>query len=330
MHTIKKNIGVLLTNTGTPSAPTTKAVRAYLREFLSDSKVIQLPRWLWLPILYGFVLTTRPQQSAKLYQKIWTADGSPMRINMQEIAEQLALNLSHDLQANVFVEVGMNYGVPSIENALKKLAACQLDHLIILPLYPQFTQATTGSSIDKVKRQLGALAIETKSHSITNYAAFPAYINALAESTKRYWREMKVQPEHLLVSFHGIPKRYVEAGDPYQQQCEITAKHFIHALQWPEEKWTLCYQSRFGYEKWLQPALPDVLIKLSQQNISQVDVICPGFSVDCLETLEEIAIRSEEFFLENGGRSLRYIPALNALPAHIKALAKLVVEELKI
>lgn len=310
-------IGILLTNTGTPDAPTPSAVRRYLREFLSDKRVVQLPRIIWLPILYSLVLTLRPYRSAKLYEKIWTKNGSPMRILMQQLASSLQ-NESH----NTVVEVGMNYGNPSIEQALQNFSELNLNKIFVIPLFPQYSYTTTASSFDRLHSALRDWPQHPEIIKIENYFDDQHYIQALASSVRQAWNNHPAQ--HLLISFHGIPKRFVEAGDPYQHECEQTATLLANELKLSADKWTLCYQSQFGYDKWLKPSTQDLFLELPKQGIKNIDVICPGFSVDCLETLEEIAIKGREAFQEAGGESLRYIPALNDSDEHIQMILNMV------
>ncbi len=322
------NIGILLTNTGTPDAPTTGAVRRYLREFLSDKRIVQLPRIVWLPILYGAILPLRPKRSAKLYQRIWTSDGSPMRSEMQQIRtalrEKAAARLAHAQQTTkVCVEVGMNYGNPSIRDGLEKLRQQNVDKIIVLPLYPQYSNTTTASSFDRVTNSLKKWPSLPDFHLIKSYASHPAYIAALARSVQTT-RAQAGAHEHLLISFHGIPERFVEKGDPYQQQCEQTAQLLAAALELDKNEWTLCYQSQFGYDKWLKPSTQALFTELPQRGVHTLDIICPGFSVDCLETLEEIAIAGQKSFIEAGGKALRYIPALNTAHDHIDAMLALI------
>jgi len=309
--------GILLSNTGTPDAPTPSAVRRYLREFLSDKHIVKLPRLIWLPILYGLILTTRPQKSAALYKKIWTPQGSPMRSAMQNIGAML------QNQTSLAVELGMNYGHPSIPQGLSKLIESGAEHIIVLPLFPQFSNSTTASTIDRVNT-----AIQNQSKSlpvsfIKHYYNDAGYIDALAASIQDFWTQ-KGKGEHLLISFHGIPKRFANADDPYAGQCEETARLLAETLNLSKEEWTLCYQSKFGYDKWLEPSTQALLTSLPQKGTKSIDIICPGFPVDCLETLEEIAITSKEAFLNAGGQSLRYIPALNDSEVQVKMLAHLV------
>jgi ferrochelatase len=309
-------IGILLTNTGTPDAATPKAVYRYLREFLADKRVVHLPRWLWLPILYMLVLPIRAKRSAKLYEKIWQPQGSPMRIIMQKIQDALAQQ--HKDHA---IALGMNYGHPSIAEGLAQLQQQGAKKIIILPLFPQYSNTTTASTFDRVTHALSQWSALPELVILRDYATQPLYIQALAASIQQVWATQGKQ--HLLISFHGIPQRFVTAGDPYAQRCEQTAHLLADALALTPEQWTLCYQSKFGYDKWLQPAIHKVLTVLPKQNIKQVDVVCPGFAVDCLETLEEIALRGKETFIQAGGEKLRYLPALNDNAMHIALLTAL-------
>ncbi len=275
--------GILLTNTGTPDAPTTKAVRKYLREFLSDHRIVKIPRLIWLPILYLFILTFRSRKSAALYQKIWTTEGSPLRAIMNNLRSKLQQKYSA-LNSSVHIEVGMNYGSPSISDAMQKLQSQKIDKLIVLPLFPQYSNSTTASTFDHVIAALQnwpALPAFTLNR---DYATHPDYISALANSVRSYWKEHG-ESEHLLISFHGLPKRFVKAGDPYPRQCEQTARLLAESLRITNDKWTLCYQSQFGYDKWLQPSTQTLFRTLPKQGIFNIDVICPGFSIDCLDTL---------------------------------------------
>lgn len=316
-HSTNATIGVLLTNTGTPTNPSIKAVRRYLREFLSDKRIVQLPRWLWLPLLHGVILPLRARRSAKLYKKIWQEEDSPQRLYMMQIAQALR-DLHH-----CHVEVGMNYGKPSIAHAINQLLRQPINQLVILPLYPQFSLTTVGSTCDSVFNTL-----KNKKHfpalkMITSYYQHEAYIQGLQMHVEQYWAQHG-RAEHLLISFHGLPKRYVAQGDPYESHCQHTATSLANALQLKRAEWTLCYQSQFGYDKWLQPSTQTLLRDLPKKGVTSIDIVCPGFAVDCLETLEEIAITGQEAFLSAGGKQLRYIPALNASTSHIRLLKSII------
>lgn len=314
-----KKIGVLITNTGTPDAQTTRAVRRYLREFLSDKRVVQIPRIIWLPILYGLILPFRSRKSAKLYQTIWTKDGSPMRTIMQNLRDKLWQHFG----ADIVIELGMNYGNPSIPDALTKFRAEHVNEIIVLPLYPQYSNTTTAATFDRVIANILKWPALPGLKMLRDFHDDPAYIQALANSIQHYW-DKNGMSDHLLISFHGIPKRFVAQGDTYEKECEKTAKLLANALRLPINCTTLCYQSQFGYDKWLTPSTQVLLTKLPKRGIKKIDIVCPGFSIDCLETLEEIAITGKESFLHAGGESYRYIPALNDSDQHIDFLIKLI------
>lgn len=305
-------IGVLLTNLGTPSAPTTHAVKKYLAEFLSDPRVVEIPKLLWRLILHGIVLRTRPKKSAKLYEKIWQPEGSPLLIHSQRLAEKLQNILPEPYK----VVLGMRYGQPSIAAALNELKKYPIKSLIILPLYPQYSSTTTASTFDAVGAVLKKWRIIPEVHFISSYYGNKNYISALADSVRS-----QIKKDYLLFSFHGLPQRFVDSGDPYQQQCFTTANLVAEKLQLPQEKWGVVFQSRFGKAKWIQPYCDATLKKMPAQGCKNISIICPGFSVDCLETLEEIAIQNRQFFLEAGGENFNYIPALNDTNQHAEMLA---------
>lgn len=315
-------IGILLSNTGTPDAPTSKAVRRYLREFLADRRIVQLPRFIWLPILYGLILPIRPRRSAKLYQKIWQADGSPMRSIMQNIKIALEDKLNKQWPHRFVVELGMNYGQPAIADGINKLKQQRAEDIIVLPLFPQYSHTTIASTLDRVHTALKTRPNSSTLPVIQGYATHPLYIKALATSILQSW-STRPQPDKLLISFHGIPERFVAKGDPYQKQCEQTAQLLAEELQLAPDQWLLCFQSQFGYAKWLRPSTQVLFTELPKQGCLHIDVICPGFAVDCLETLEEIMVRGKKSFLEAGGQALQYIPALNASDAQVGLLHEL-------
>lgn len=324
--TLKKKIGILLINTGTPLQPSASAIYQYLKEFLSDPHVIRLPRMIWLPILYGLILPLRSRRSAKLYEKIWTSLGSPMRIYMQAIAKLLEKKLSETFPEKYFsVKIAMNYGEPLIKNALMDFSRHEIYDTIVLPLFPQYSHTSTGAAYDRMQTILAEMASKHcfNLQFIEHYSQQKEYIDALAQSVKNHW-QMRGRGDILLISFHGIPKRYAAQGDPYPIHCVQTSELLARSLGLTDEQWMLCYQSKFGYDQWLEPATFSLLKQLPERNITKIDLICPGFSVDCLETLEEIAIRGKEIFLKNGGKQFNYIPALNDSVPHIEALAKII------
>ncbi len=319
MDTTPAPTGLLLTNLGSPDAPTPGAVRRYLAEFLSDRRVIELPRWLWLPLLHGIILRVRPPKVARAYAEVWSDDGAPLITTTRAQAAAL----SEQLGERYAVEIAMRYGEPSINHGLERLRARGCEKIIVLPLYPQYAGATSGTTFDAVAAALTRWRHVPALHFISDYHDHPGYLDALATSIAEA-RRGDASPAHLLFSFHGLPQRYADAGDPYPQQCHATARAVAERLGLHEGQWRLTFQSRFGREPWLQPYTDVTLAELPSQGITALDVVCPGFAADCLETLEEIAEEGRETFLAAGGQHFRYIPALNARPDHITALAALV------
>lgn len=313
-------IGILLTNLGTPEAPTAPALRKYLAQFLSDPRVVTLPRLLWLPILYGPILTFRPKKSAEKYAKIWTTEGSPLKVNTERQAK-LVKGLLGMQRQDLRVAWGMRYGQPSIASQLDSLVSQGALRVVVLPLYPQYAASTTESTQDAVTAWRKKNP-NTPVMLISNYHDHPAYIGALAASVRAHW-EKAGQAEKLVMSFHGVPQQVVDQGDPYADQCKHTGKLLAAELGLNENQWKLTFQSRFGPAKWLQPYTQQTLEAMGREGVASVDVICPGFSSDCLETLEEISMEVREAFLECGGKQFAYIPCLNDQPAHIAALAEI-------
>jgi len=320
-------IGILITNLGTPDAPTPPAVRRYLKEFLWDPRVVELPRWVWWLILNGLVLRLRPARSAHAYNQIWTNEGSPLLVNSRRQQAALRAVLEQRLGDGVAVALGMRYGSPSIADALNGLKSEGIGRLLVLPLYPQYSASTTASTFDKVTEILRTWRLIPEVQFITHYFDLPAYIQAVADSIRGHW-EQYGRADRLLFSFHGMPKNTMEAGDPYHDQCIKTAELVARRLALPEGQWYVAFQSRFGYAEWLRPYTIDTLKEWGRAGVKGVDVICPGFSSDCLETLEEIAMQNREAFLAAGGESYHYIPALNDRPDHIRALAELIMQHI--
>jgi ferrochelatase len=327
-HGSAPSLGILLTNLGTPDAPTPSALRQYLRQFLWDPRVVEIPRALWWLILNGLVLPLRPSRSAKIYQKIWTPQGSPLLSNMQQLAELLNSRLVERFGANIHLVLGMRYGQPSIASGLEQLRQANAQRILILPLYPQYASATTGSTFDAVSQTLQNWRFVPELRMLNHYTDFLAYIAALTSSVRNHWQSIAKQ-NHLLFSFHGIPKRAQLAGDPYYCHCLKTARLVAENLGLAEGSWTLAFQSRFGKAEWLQPYCDKTLQTMPSQGIKAVDVICPGFAVDCLETLEEIAMQYKDVFLQAGGQEFNYIPALNASEQHISLLLALIQQQLQ-
>lgn len=319
----EKKYGILLANLGTPDAPTTSAVKRYLAEFLSDKRVIDVPRLIWKPILHGAILPLRSSKVAKLYQSIWLEGGSPLLVYSLRQKQKLA-----ELLPNVAVEIGMSYGSPSIQSAVDSLMDQGVTDLVVLPLYPQYSCTTTAAVYDALTRAFESRRTIPSVQFIRSYATHPAYIQALVASIEESFAEHG-EPDRLILSFHGIPQRYCDTGDIYQQECEKTAQALREALNYPSDKILLTYQSRFGREPWLMPYMDKTMHELPAQGVKSVQVICPGFSVDCLETLEEISEQNKEFFISSGGDKYNYIPALNDNPNSIHMIDLLIREVIK-
>ena len=321
-HAQAPRTGVLLINLGTPDAPTPSAIRRYLAEFLRDRRVVDLPRPLWLPILYSFILPLRPRRLAHAYASIWEDDGAPLLVIGRRQADGLAAALTERFGESIPVALGMRYGNPSIERALSELEQAGARRILTLPLYPQYSASTTASSFDAVFAALSRRRWMPELRTVGAYHDHPGYIAALADRLRRHWNE-NGPGEHLLMSFHGVPQRYVLSGDPYYCQCRKTARLLAEALQLPAERWSVSFQSRFGREPWLQPYTDVRIVELARGGVRALDVVCPGFAADCLETLEEVAQRYRDDFLTAGGRRFEYVPALNDDAAHLQGLADL-------
>ncbi len=321
---MSKSLGILLANTGTPDAPTPKAVRRFLAQFLADPRVIEMPRWQWLPILHGIILNTRPRKSAKLYQRVWDDRGSPLLYHTRDLAVEVEKVLRARLpETSLNVAVGMRYGNPSIKDALVELRKKGATDLIILPLFPQYSGTTSGTIIEAVFDVLKKWRWVPSVQVISDYHDHPAYISAAAESAKAFWAQSQ-RAEKMLFSFHGIPKDYVEKGDPYEAQCQRTAALIAEELSLEKDFWLAIFQSRLGRGEWLKPYTDEILAKLGSEKLSGLDVLAPGFAVDCLETVEEIAHEGRKEFQNAGGGDFHYIPALNASSLHIEALSEII------
>lgn len=320
-------IGVLLTNLGTPTAPTPKALRRYLAEFLWDRRVIELPRPLWWLALNGIILRIRPRRSAAAYRRIWTPQGSPLLVISQRQAARVADGLRKQFGDRVVVALGMRYGQPSIESAYAELEAAGCEHVLVLPLYPQYSASATASTYDAVGAVLRRRRAMPQLRLIRDYHDHPGYIDALTASVREYWQQHG-RGEQLLISFHGIPERYAKLGDPYPIYCGRTAQALAERLDLAREDWQMVFQSRFGPQAWLKPYTVSTLEHLAQTGVKRVDLICPGFTADCLETLEENDMFNHERFLAAGGSEFHYIPCLNDRPDHIKALIEIIRQNL--
>lgn len=320
--------GVLLTNVGTPTAPTATAVRPYLQQFLGDPRVIEFPRWLWWPLLNAIILNTRPRRSAKLYRNIWSKEGSPLLVNLQQQGAALERQLQRQTGVAVPVAVGMRYGEPSLTAAMRQLDQAGVRRLLVLPLYPQYSATTTGTSLDGLFAELQRWRWLPELRTITHYPDHPGYIAALATSVEEYWQEHG-QADRLLLSFHGIPRSYSIQGDPYAWECRQTAHLLAERLKLADGDYAISFQSRFGPQEWLKPYTDETLAAWGHQGVRSVQVLAPGFSSDCLETIDELGREGRETFLAAGGESFGYIPALNARPDHITALTDLVLTHLQ-
>ena len=316
--------GVMLVNLGTPEKPDTAGVRKYLAEFLWDKRVIQVPRLLWWLILHGVILRVRPRKVAHLYQSVWMDEGSPLMVISRKQEAALKKSLDAALDRNIPVELAMTYGKPSIAQAGRALAAQGARRILVLPLYPQYSAATTGAVFDALARALERCPDIPELHFIRDYWEEPTYLDVLADSIRQYWQEHG-RPDRLLLSFHGVPERYETLGDPYASLCRNTAKAVAARLGLAPEQWSESFQSRFGREEWVKP-YTDILLKEwgERDDINRVDVVCPAFATDCLETLEEIAVQNRVTFLEAGGKDYHYIPCLNDQPDHIAMLTDLI------
>jgi ferrochelatase len=325
----ESDIAVVLVNLGTPDAPTSKGVARYLREFLSDSRVVEVPKFIWWWVLNLIIIPLRSSRVAKLYQAIWYDNDSPMRIILKEqvIALQQALSNTHQLH-NVHVINAMNYGNPSLEKAFDEIERLAIQKVLIVPMYPQYSATTTAAVYDKVARVMMKRRHLPEVRYIKQYCDDADYLDALAHSIRRYWSDEGQTPECLVFSFHGIPQKYARKGDPYPDQCHFTAIETAKRLNIGEQEWICAFQSRFGPDEWVKPYTSDTLRDLAQKGIKRVDVVCPAFSADCLETLEEIAVENRDVFINAGGEQYRYIPALNANSTYIDSLAKLVMKHI--
>jgi protoporphyrin/coproporphyrin ferrochelatase len=327
-HGTRARIGVLLVNLGTPEAPTAPAVRAYLREFLSDPRVVELPRAIWLPLLYLLVLTTRPKASAQRYAQIWMSEGAPLRVHTERQTKLLRGYLGERAGAlPLTVDHAMRYGRPSIPDKLRELKALGCDRVLLVPLYPQYSASATASVFDAAFRCLGTMRSQPALRTVREFHDHPAYIASLGQSVRDHWMR-NGRPDALVMSFHGVPRAALERGDPYHCACQKTGRLLAETLGLKPEQWRIAFQSRFGAAEWLKPYTADVLADLGRQKTGRVDVICPGFVSDCLETLEEIAIDGKARFLGAGGREFHALPCLNERGDWIQALADIVLGNL--
>ena len=319
-------LGVVLVNLGTPDAPTPVAVRRYLRQFLSDRRVIEIPPILWQLILNLFILPFRPKRVAKLYASIWQGD-SPMRAILQQQVSLLQQQLEGCLPTEIKVRAAMTYGNPSVDSVLSQLKAEGVEHIVVLPLFPQFSATSSAPVYDAVQRWTAVQRNLVNLSIIKDYFAHPSYIAAMAQSIKDF-RAVHGSAQKLLMSFHGIPQPYADKGDPYPKRCRCTAAQIAQALGLKEDEWAISFQSRFGKQEWVKPYTDKLLEQWAQAGVESVQIVSPAFSADCLETLEELAEENKHTFLAAGGKHYAYIPALNSRPDHIKLMADLVTPHL--
>ncbi|MDP3678155.1 MAG: ferrochelatase [Methylotenera sp.] len=327
-HGDQLKVGILLANLGTPDAPTAKALRPYLRQFLSDARVVEIPRIIWWFILNCIILVIRPKRSAEKYASVWTKEGSPLLVHAQKQALLLRGFLGQKIKSPFTVELGMSYGNPSMASAIAKLKAQHCDRILVFPLYPQYAASSTASALDAVWRVLLKTRNVPAIRTIKHYHDHPAYISALAQSVREHWR-INGKPSKLVMSFHGVPKFHLLKGDMYHCECHKTGRLLAETLELNKDEYLIAFQSRFGKQEWLKPYLANTLAALGKAKTKRVDVICPGFSSDCLETLEEIAIEGKHIFQSYGGGDYEYIPALNESEAWIHAMTTIALENLQ-
>lgn len=318
----KGRVGVVLSNLGTPDAPTAPAIKRYLKEFLSDSRVIEIPKLLWWPILNGPILLARPRKLVPRYASVWMPAGSPLMVYTQrqaQLVKQLFVARGMDVQ----VEVGMRYGNPSIGDAIKRLDSQGCDHILIVPMYPQYASSTTATVVDEVARVLGKMRDQPALRFIKRFHTDPRFISTLGNQIARFWGA-EGRPQKLVMSFHGLPQQCVDMGDPYCRDSYETARALANYLGLADDQYLVTFQSRFGPTKWLEPYTEPTLKRLAEEGVTEVDVVCPGFLADCLETLEEIQVEVRETFMHAGGKQFRYIPALNDNAEWIESFADLI------
>jgi len=326
-HGQAERVGVLLTNLGTPKQATTKELRNYLREFLSDPRVIEVPRIIWWCILHFIILRIRPSRSAKAYQSVWTDEGSPLALHTASQASLVKAEVEQRYGEHVVVEWAMRYGEPSISSTLNKMFEQGIRRLVVLPLYPQYSASTTASTFDAIAKDFTQRRWLPELRFINTYHTRDDYISALMHCVKRHINEHG-QPDKLIFSYHGVPQRYLRNGDPYHCYCQQTTRLVAEKMGLDASQYLTSFQSRFGREPWLQPYTDKTLMQLGKEGIKSVAVICPGFASDCLETIEEIDEENREYFLESGGKEFHYIPALNSEPEHISMISNIVQENI--
>jgi len=327
-HGQADKVGVLVTNLGTPEAPTKKALKPYLKEFLSDPRVVEVPRLLWFLILNGVILRFRPKRSAEAYKTVWTDRGSPLLFHTQDQASAIEAKLKESWGDKVVVDFAMRYGNPALGDVVEKMMQKGVRKLLVLPLYPQYSASTTASTFDALAKDFTKRRWLPELRFITHYHDFSPFIEAAAQRIERHW-EQHGRADKLLFSYHGIPLRYLKNGDPYHCECYKTSRLLAERLGLTKDEYLTTFQSRFGREEWLQPYTDMTMKALPGKGVKSVQVFCPGFSSDCLETVEEIGEENREYFMESGGERYEYISALNAESGHIDALTQLIENNLQ-
>lgn len=327
-HGDQLKVGILLANLGTPDAPTAKALRPYLKQFLMDRRVVEIPRLIWWWILNCIILVIRPKKSAEKYAQVWMQEGSPLLVHAKNQAQLLRGYLGQKIKSPFAVELGMSYGNPSMQSAIEKLKAQHCNKILVFPLYPQYAASSTAASLDAVWKTLLKMRNVPAIRTIKHYHDHPAYIQALAVSINKFW-QINGKPEKLIMSFHGVPKFHLMKGDLYHCECHKTGRLLAEALGLEQEQYQITFQSRFGKQEWLKPYLASTLEALGKQKVKRIDVVCPGFSSDCLETLEEIAMEGKHIYQSSGGGAYHYIPALNENEAWIHAMTAIALENLQ-
>jgi ferrochelatase len=327
-HGSSDKTGLLLINLGTPDAPTAQALRPYLKQFLSNPRVVEIPQWIWQPVLNGIILNVRPKKSAEKYAQIWMPEGSPLKVHTVRQTSLLRDKLAERVECIPVIEYAMSIGNPSIGSVLREMKEHGCGRILVLPLYPQYAASSTASAFDEVFGQLGMMRNVPALRTVKHYHDHPGYIRALAQNVRDYWTTAG-RPDKLVMSFHGIPRSSLDKGDPYHCECQKTGRLLAEALELDSNSYQICFQSRFGRAEWLRPYTAATLEQLGKANAGRVDVICPGFVSDCLETLEEIAMEGKNIFMQAGGREFNYIPCLNERNDWIDALADIALDNLQ-
>jgi ferrochelatase len=327
-HGSPHRTGVLLINLGTPDAPTAQALRPYLKEFLSNPRVIEIPKLIWWPILHGLILPFRSKISAEKYATVWMPEGSPLKVHTERQIKLLRNALQSRLQIPPVVEYAMNIGNPSVTAVMAKMQQQGCERILIIPLFPQYAASSTAAAMDNVFAVLKKMRNQPSIRTIKQYHDHPSYISALAQNIRDYWN-VHGQPDKLVISFHGTPRASLDKGDPYHCACQKTARLLAEALTLNADQYVVCFQSRFGKAKWLTPYTATVLAQLAKERLGRADVVCPGFVSDCLETLEEIAIEGKNTFIQAGGKEFHYIPCLNERNDWIQALTDITCSHLQ-